>query len=221
LAEDTMTPDARTTVRISPARPARSRLAPLALMAGLLFLVIPAAAAPAAVPADVVVHMADLPRNALYELELWKDRAAAKGKLVGVLNEGGELDPPPENDPHADFKVAVQAGVPYRVWLHMKVGKPKGKSKANLVYAQFTDAVDAENREVLKPRTRSFLRLEAPAKEGWVWIGAAPAPTVTFRTTGQITVRLQAGMEGVGFDQLVLSPARFLDHAPTEAVLSK
>lgn len=170
---------------------------------------------------DVVVHVGDLPKNAVYELEPWKDRLAAGGKLLGVTNNGDELDPPPENDPHALIKVPVQAGVPYRVWLHMKVGKPKGKSKANMVYAQFTDAVDAQGQDILKPKTKSYLTLEGPAKEGWVWVGSATPKVVTFKTGGTITVRLQAGMEGVGFDQLVLSPARFLDKAPVEAIVKK
>ena len=42
---------------------------------------------------------------------------------------------------------------------------------------------------------------------------------VTFRTSGEVTVRVQAGAEGVGFDQLVLSPSRFLEKAPTDAVV--
>ena len=33
-------------------------------------------------------------------------------------------------------------------------------------------------------------------------------PHVRFRTSGEITVRVQAGMEGVGFDQFLLGPAR-------------
>jgi len=34
-------------------------------------------------------------------------------------------------------------------------------------------------------------------------------------------VRVQAGMEGVGFDQFLLSPARFLEAPPSEAVVEK
>jgi hypothetical protein len=42
---------------------------------------------------------------------------------------------------------------------------------------------------------------------------------VTFKSAGEINVRLQAGMEGVGFDQLVLSPARYLEKPPADAVV--
>jgi hypothetical protein len=107
----------------------------------------------------------------------------------------------------------------------MKVGPPKGKSTANLFYVQFSDAVDRAGREVLAPRSADYLAARGPTREGWAWVSCdranAPSSTVFFRTTGAVTVRLQAGMEGAGFDQFVLSPARFLDKPPSEAVVAK
>jgi hypothetical protein len=117
------------------------------------------------------------------------------------------------------MKVQVQGGVPYRGWMHMYVGKPKGVSKANLAWVQFTNAVDKANKDVLKPGTGDYLTLKGPEKEGWVWVGTDR--TVTFRSSGEVTVRVQAGMEGVGFDQFVLSPAKYLDKAPSEAIVPK
>jgi hypothetical protein len=32
---------------------------------------------------------------------------------------------------------------------------------------------------------------------------------------------MQAGMEGVGFDQFLLSPAQFLEKPPSEAIVKK
>jgi len=46
-------------------------------------------------------------------------------------------------------------------------------------------------------------------------------PLVYFGVSGEVTVRLQAGMEGVGFDQFLLSPDRFLNQPPTEAIVEK
>lgn len=184
-------------------------------------------AAPAAAPAEVVVYAADLPRSALSEFEALADPAAPGGRLVGTPNNGDELNPPPENDPHVTFPVQVQGGVPYRCWVHMKVGTPRGKSRANVLWVQFTDAVDAANREVLRPGTASYLTAQGPARPGWAWVGcdaAAPGaaePLIYFRTGGEVTVRVQAGMEGVGFDQFVLSPALFLQQPPAEAVVPK
>jgi hypothetical protein len=183
--------------------------------------------APAGAPIEIVVHATDLPRRALDEFEFWSDPASPGGRLVGTPNTGDELDPPPEDDPHVRFRVRVQRGVPYRCWIHMKVGPPKGESQANLLYVQFTNAVDREGREVLRPGTGSYLAAQGPTREGWSWVAcdpakpAAPDPYVRFRTDGQVAVRVQAGMEGVGFDQLLLSPARFLNAPPAQAVVPK
>lgn len=178
-------------------------------------------------PPEIVVHASDLPKSALYEFDFWNDPASPGGRMVGTPNTGDELDPPPENDPHVRFKVPIQRGVPYRCWIHMKVGRPKGKSQANLLYVQFTDAVDKAHKEVFKPGTGSYLTARGPTREGWTWVGCDPAdpkssdPHIYFRTSGEVTVRVQAGMEGVGFDQVLLSPARFLDKPPSEAVVPK
>jgi len=196
-------------------------------LVGLATLVLSAGAQAPQPPPEVVVHVTDLPKSALSEFDFWSEPASPGGRMVGTPNTGDELDPPPEDDPHVLFKVRVQRGVPYRCWIHMKVGKPKGKSQANLLYVQFTDAVDRANREVFKPGTGSYLMARGPAREGWTWVGCDPSrpkgsePLIHFRTSGEVTVRLQAGMEGVGFDQVLLSPARFLGKPPSEAVVAK
>jgi hypothetical protein len=182
---------------------------------------------PQATTAEVVVYASDLPESALSEFEFWDDPASPAGKLVGTPNTGGHLDPPPEDDPHVTFNVQVQSGVPYRCWVHMKVGAPQGESQANLLWVQFSGAVDKANNEVLAPDSASYLSAQGPAQEGWAWVecGLAGAQSsdslINFATSGEITVRLQAGMEGVGFDQLLLSSARFLEKPPAEAVVKK
>jgi hypothetical protein len=174
----------------------------------------PAKPAAAGAP-DVVVHVGDLPAASFYELEAWKDPSSPGGKMVGVTNRGEDLDPPPENDPNATFTVRVQAGVPYRFWVRMKVGAPKGVSQANLLFVQFSGAVG----DALALRTKDYLSLRGPAKEGWTWVGSDR--NITFKTSGDVMVRVQAGAEGVGFDQIVLSPARYLKTAPAEAIVRK
>jgi hypothetical protein len=178
-------------------------------------------------PVEVVVYASDLPESSLFELDVIDDPASPGGKLIGLPNNGDELDPPPENNPHATFQVQLQSSVPYRCWIHMKVGAPKGKSQANVIWVQFSNAVDKANTEVFKPDTGSYLTAHGPAQEGWTWVGCDQAEPnsagslVNFRTSGEITVRLQAGMEGVGFDQFLLSPVRFLEKPPSEAVLAR
>jgi hypothetical protein len=146
--------------------------------------------------------------------------------MVGTPNTGDTLHPPPEEDPHVRFKVSVQSGVPYRCWVHMKVGAPKGFSKANRLYVQFSDAVDATNKEVLKPGTASYLTAQGPTQQGWRWVGCdaggkSSESLVYFRTSGEVTVHVQAGMEGVAFDQFVLSPAQFLEKPPSDTIVKK
>jgi hypothetical protein len=183
-------------------------------------------APPQGVAPEVVVYASELPASALSEFAFWNDPASPGGKLVGTPNSGEELDPPPENDPHVTFTVPVRAGVAYRCWIHMKVGPPKGLSQANKFFVQFTGAVDKGNKEILKPRTASYLTAQGPTQVGWTWVacdqpGGGGDPLVRFRTNGEVTVRLQGGAEGVGFDQFVLSPARFRDKPPADPVVPK
>ena len=188
----------------------------------------PEAAPSAAVaPPEVVLYLSDLPGSALSEFDFWSSATSPGGKMVGTQNTGDKLNPPPEDDPHVIFKVKVQSGVPYRCWIHMKVGAPKGVSQANKLYVQFSQAVDRANRDVLRPGTGSYLTAQGPTQPGWKWVGCDVAGSrssdslIHFRTSGEITVRVQAGMEGVGFDQFVLSPAQFLEKPPSEAVIKK
>lgn len=177
------------------------------------------------VPPEIVVYASELPKRALYEFQFWNDPASPGGKLVGTPNTGDSLDPPPENDPHVTFKVKVQGGVPYRCWIHMKVGPPKGVAKANKLWVQLTNAVDKAGKEVFRPGTGSYLTAQGPTQQGWTWVGCDASTSsdslIHFRTNGEVTVRLQAGMEGVGFDQFLLSPAMFLAKSPSEAVVRK
>ena len=175
---------------------------------------------------EIVVYASDLSAGDLSEFDFWNDPASPGGKLVGTPNHGEDLDPPPENDPHVTFTVPVRGRIAYRCWVHMKVGAPKGVSQANKLFVQFTGAVDKANKEILKPRSASYLTAEAPAHAGWRWVACDPPPGVSeplvrFRSNGDVTVRLQGGAEGVGFDQFLLSPVRFLDKAPTEPVVPK
>lgn len=178
-------------------------------------------------PSEVIVYASELPSDALFELDFIDDAASPGGKSIGLPNTGDELDPPPENDPHAVIRIQVQSGIPYRCWIHMKVGEPKGRSTANVVWVQFSDSVDQANQEVFRPGTKSYLTAQGPTHSGWEWVGCdaeglnvAESP-IYFPASGEVTVRIQAGAEGVGFDQFLLSPERFLNGPPTESIVEK
>lgn len=180
---------------------------------------------PAAGPAsEVIVYASDLTDGTLSELDFIDDPASPGGKLIGLPNSGDELDPPPESDPHATFEVQVRSGVPYRCWIHMKVGEPKGRSTANIVYVQFSKSIDEANQEVFRLSTNSYLTAQGPTQPGWTWVSCDAEDSqslVYFESGGRSRVRIQAGAEGVGFDQFLLSPAKFLNSPPSEAVVVK
>jgi len=207
-------------VHHSPARRAAALSGAFAISAIAFPIASPQTPAP-----EVVVYASELPKRALSEFEFWDDAMSPGGKLAGTPQTGGDLDPPPEDDPHVTLKVTVRGGVPYRCWIHMKVGAPKGVSKANRIWVQVSGAVDASGKETLMPGSGSYLTAQGPARPGWSWVGCDVAaggdPLIRFRSDGEITVRLQAGMEGVGFDQLVLSPARYLQQVPADPVVAK
>ncbi|RPJ23825.1 MAG: hypothetical protein EHM33_19780 [Chloroflexi bacterium] len=178
-------------------------------------------------PSEVIVYASDLPASALYELDFIDESISPGGRLIGLPNTGDELDPPPENDPHATFEVQAQSGIPYHCWIHMKVGEPKGRSTANVVWLQFSNSVDQANQEIFRPGTDSYLTAQGPAQLGWTWVecnaadSGASESLVYFQASGEVTVRIQAGAEGVGFDQLILSPAKFLNSPPSEPIVEK
>jgi hypothetical protein len=183
--------------------------------------------AQAGTTSEVIIYVSDLPDSALYELDRIESAESPGGTMIGLPNTGDELDPPPENDPHLTFPVQVVSGVPYRCWVHMRVGTPKGKSQANVVWVQFSDAVGQDGQAVLVPDSNSYLTAQGPGQEGWTWVscdmtnaGSAPGKyLVNFNNTGEVDVRVQAGMEGVAIDQFVLSPAKYLENPPAEPVV--
>ena len=175
---------------------------------------------------EIAVYMADLSENALAELDFVAEASAAGGKMVSLPNNGDELDPPPENDPHVLFSVPVLSATPYRCWVHLKVGAPKGKSQANLVWIQVSSAQDGAGNAAYQPGSASYLTAQGPTTEGWTWVScegdmASPQSLVSFNAAGEVTVRVQAGAEGVGFDQFVFSSAQFLEEPPSAAIVEK
>jgi hypothetical protein len=173
---------------------------------------------------EIVVYASDLPAQALSELDFYDESVSPGGKMISLPNNGDELDPPPENDPHIEFTVPVQSGVPYHCWVHLKVGEAKGRSTANVVWVQFSNSVNQANQEVFRPGTNSYLTAQGPTEPGWTWVSCNAEGSdslVYFPSNGETTVRIQAGAEGVGLDQFVLSPAKFLTEPPSEAVVQK
>ena len=176
---------------------------------------------------DVLAYASDVPQSGLLQLQFLNDPASPGNKLIGLPNKGNELLAPPRDNPHVALNLEVRSGIPYRCWIHMKVGTPLRRSTANLIRVQLSDAYDAYNNQILQPGTASYLTAQGPAGQGWAWVGCnleEPASTGTliyFHRDGEITARVQFGMEGVGFDQFLLSPATYLANAPSALVVEK
>jgi serine/threonine-protein kinase len=185
----------------------------------------PAVKKPEGHPREIVLYACDVPKSSLAkDVEFWDEPASPGGRMLGIFQDGDTKDPL-ESDAEVLFKASVQSGIPYRFWIHMKVGAPKKRSQSNLFYVQFTQAVDKAGKEIFALGSREYLTVRGPTREGWLWVGRDLAdpksaePAIYFRAPGEVTIRIAAGMEGVGFDQVVLSPARYLDKPPAEAVV--
>lgn len=217
LSACTGTPAAAPVVSVPTAEPAGEAASPAAAANTV-------GPAPAGSASEVIVYASDLPPQALSELDFYDESASPGGKMISLPNNGDELDPPPENDPHLTFDVPVQSGIPYHCWVHLKVGEAKGRSTANVVWVQFSNSVNPANQEVFRPGTKSYLTAQGPTELGWTWVGCEAEGAdslVYFSSDGETTVRIQAGAEGVGLDQFVLSPFRYLNEPPSEPVVEK
>jgi endonuclease/exonuclease/phosphatase family metal-dependent hydrolase len=116
----------------------------------------------------------------------------------------------------------AEAGKSYRLWLR---GKALKNSWANdSVFVQFSDSVDANGAAVSRIGTTSSttVNLEDCAGcgiAGWGWqdngYGAGVlGPEIRFATTGSHIIRVQVREDGLGIDQIVLSPEMYLNQPP-------
>ena len=136
----------------------------------------------------------------------------------GVANTSNALAAPTD---FVDVTFSASAGTPYTLWLRVQA---LGNSKFNdSLWVQFSDA-SANGAPAYPINSTSGLLVNLATDStggslsGWGWQNAAywlvqPA-TVTFSSTGTHTLRIQVREDGVQFDQIVLSPARYLTSAP-------
>jgi hypothetical protein len=114
----------------------------------------------------------------------------------------------------------AQAGVPYHLWLRMKADNDSWQNDS--VFVQFSDSLDPSGRAAWRMNTTAatVVSLEdctGCGEHGWGWNdnGYDTAGTlVTFERDGRHTIRVQQREDGVSIDQIVLSPAAYLNAAP-------
>jgi hypothetical protein len=116
----------------------------------------------------------------------------------------------------------ASAGTPYRLWMR---GKATADSWANdSVWVQFSDSVvngvEASRIGTTSGTSWSLEQCSGCGVMGWGWEdngwGApnAMGPLITFATSGTHTIRVQVREDGVALDQIVLSPATYLNTSP-------
>jgi hypothetical protein len=123
---------------------------------------------------------------------------------------------------YAEMQFVAEGGRPYRLWLR---GKAAGDYWGNdSVHVQFTDSVDPTGTPAYRIGTTgsAVVNLEdcsGCGLRGWGWqdngwgVGVKGA-VISFATGGLKTVRIQNREDGLAIDQIVLSPAAYLDGSP-------
>jgi F5/8 type C domain/Beta-propeller repeat len=173
-------------------------------------------------PEDVVIYASD----AMQMHGSWAratDAASPNSTSMVTPDDGRVNAAAPVSSPvdYVDVPFNATADVPYTIWTRLKAA---GNSKFNdSLWIQFSNA-RAGGAAVYQIGSTSGLLVNLATDSGagslqnWGWQNSAywltqPA-TVTFSTSGAMTLRLQVREDGVGWDQIVLSPRRYLSSSP-------
>lgn len=145
------------------------------------------------------------------------------GRALSSANHGWDTRPTALEEPadYVEATFSTEAQTPYRVWLRLKAAD---NSKWNdSVWVQFGDAVDQAGAAAFAIGTATGLLVNlescyACGDRGWGWQDHAwwtgQSAVVQFPTAGPHTIRIQTREDGVQVDQVVLSPAAYLETAP-------
>jgi hypothetical protein len=152
------------------------------------------------------------------------DSTAAGGERLELPDAAAARLSAPLANPVNYFETTadVEAGRPYRLWLR---GKAQGNSWANdSVFVQFSGGIDAAGMPQNRIGTTEALIVTIEdctgcGLSGWGWqdngFGVnVLGPAVYFATSGLQTIRIQGREDGISLDQLVLSPAAYLNASP-------
>ena len=172
---------------------------------------------------DIVIH-AGIPAAVAGNWNVVSDATAASGKRIQNPNLGAAKISSALASPASYFELTfnAEAGKPYRLWIRGKATSDHYNNDS--VFVQFDHSVDKSGA----PQWRIGTTSAAPwvledcsgcTMSGWGWqdtgygVGVL-GPTVYFSTTGAQRLRIQVREDGLGIDQVVLSPATYLSAAP-------
>ncbi|MFY9558131.1 MAG: IPT/TIG domain-containing protein, partial [Blastocatellia bacterium] len=173
---------------------------------------------------DVVLYASEAPVR-IGNWTVVADSSAAGG--ARIFNPDAGLpklaDALPNPSTYFEMTFQAEAGTGYRLWIR---GKAQADSWANdSVFAQFSDSLDANGgTPVFRIGTvsGSVINLEdcsGCGLQNWGWqdngwgVGVM-GPLIYFAGAGTHTIRIQYREDGLSIDQIVLSPATYLNVAP-------
>ncbi len=171
-------------------------------------------------PPDVVLYAAEAVAQGAWSRV--SDATAATGVRLQNPNAGVAKVITALAQPRDFFELTfeAQAGQPYHLWL-------RGKATGNLytndsVHVQFNDSVDATGAPIARLGTSQSTEINLEdcggcGVAGWGWQDngyGAMGGDIYFATTGSHTIRVQVREDGLGIDQIVLSPAKYLTTSP-------
>jgi hypothetical protein len=121
-----------------------------------------------------------------------------------------------------DLTFDAVAGVPYRLWLRSRAQNDYYGNDS--VFVQFSGSVDANGAAMWRIGSTDATAVVLEdcggcGEAGWGWQDngygtGVLGPVVYFATSGLQRVRVQTREDGLGVDQIVLSPSRYLSQSP-------
>jgi hypothetical protein len=178
-------------------------------------------------PGEIVIHAAMLASVALHgDWKVTADPSAAGGVALLNVDRGAPKVSAAAAAPasYVDVPFTAQAGVPYRIWIRMRAA---GNGYANdSIYVQLSGAIDGSGQPVARIGTAQGHAVvlqdydNAPISgwgwndNGWAGLGAL----YRFAQPGPQTLRIQQREDGILIDQIVISPAAYLNARPGAAI---
>ena len=173
-------------------------------------------------PSEVVLHASAATRAGAWESRVVAT-AAGGGYVIhpdASAPKIGTASPAPANFVELSFNAT--AGVPYRLWLRSRAQSDYYGNDS--VFVQFSGSVDAGGTPMWRigSADATIVVLEdcgGCGEQGWGWQDngygtGVLGPVVYFATSGPQRVRIQTREDGLGVDQVVLSPGRYLSASP-------
>ena len=172
--------------------------------------------------AEIVIHAADV-QTAAGGWTKVADATAAGGTTLRHADAGWSSTAGPLASPANYFETTftANAGVRYRVWLRLRA---KDDSKWNdSAYVQFSDSLNGAGSPAYRIGSTSSLvenlwTCATCQSVRWGWSRHAywlpDTGEVWFATTGSHRIRVQTREDGLDIDQIVISPATWVNSAP-------